>query len=285
MEILKSIEDVRLYRSQNPIIHFVPTMGALHEGHQALMRQAKAYKNKLEVRNGPAHKVVVSIYVNPLQFGPNEDLSRYPRPLEKDLEILKSEGVDAVFLPSSDVITPPSITTSIVESSVSKPMCGEFRPGHFSGVMTIVLKLFNIVAPTRAYFGQKDYQQVAVIKRMCLDLNVPVEIETVPTVRESDGLALSSRNTYLSPEERLKATLLFKSLSAVRQAFLAGEHDRDRLEMLGRRMIEADQAFKLQYLDVRDGDSLESVSIVKTGSVVAIACYLGKTRLIDNLIL
>ena len=276
--ILRTIAEVRAWRRALPAgltLGFVPTMGALHAGHISLMELAKRR----------AAVTIASIFVNPLQFGPNEDLAKYPRPIEKDLALLEAAGVDALFLPEVTDIYPEGASTFVIEESVSGPMCGAVRPGHFRGVTTVVLKLFNIVQPDLAMFGQKDAQQCAVIERMVRDLAVPVEIVRGPIVREPDGLALSSRNVYLSPEDRAAAPLLYASLEAARKAFENGERDPDRLVATGRTVLDDDPRITLQYWDVRDPQSLAAIDNVgPDGALLAVAAYLGTTRLIDNIV-
>ena len=277
--VLRTVAEVRAWRrslSADQTLGFIPTMGALHAGHISLMELAKSR----------AAVTIASIFVNPLQFGPNEDLAKYPRPLEKDLALLEATGVDALFLPEVADLYPEGASTFVVEESVSGPMCGAVRPGHFRGVTTVVLKLFNIVQPDLAMFGQKDAQQCAVIERMVRDLAVPVEIVRGPIVREPDGLALSSRNVYLSPEDRAAAPLIHASLQAAKAAFDAGQRDAGALAAIGRAVLDQDRRFTLQYWDVRDPRALEAVDTVPAngGALFAVAAYLGATRLIDNIV-
>jgi pantoate--beta-alanine ligase len=277
--ILRTIGDVRAWRATLPpeqTIGFVPTMGALHAGHISLMELARQR----------AAVTIASIFVNPLQFGPNEDLAKYPRPIERDLALLDAAGVDAVFLPEVAELYQAGASTFVVEESVSAPLCGAVRPGHFRGVTTVVLKLFNIVQPHLAVFGQKDAQQCAVIERMVRDLAVPVEIVRGPIVREPDGLALSSRNVYLAPEDRAAAPLIFASLDAARTAFENGERDAGRLAALGRSVLAGSPRISVQYWDVRDADSLEAIDQVGSKrALLAVAALVGTTRLIDNILL
>lgn len=277
--ILRDKASLRAWRAkvtEGTRIGFVPTMGALHEGHMSLMAQARE----------TADVVIASIFVNPLQFGPNEDLSRYPRPIDADIEKLERAGVDALFLPSVEDMYPTGASTLVEETLVSGPLCGAMRPGHFRGVTTVVLKLFNLVQPHVAVFGQKDAQQCAVIERMVRDLDVPVEIVRGPIVREADGLALSSRNVYLSAEDRVAAPLIHKSLQTVAAAHAAGEHDAERLAEIGRSMLAQSERIKVQYWEVRDPESLGAIATVGTrGALCAVAAYLGTTRLIDNLVI
>ncbi|WP_297108018.1 pantoate--beta-alanine ligase [uncultured Devosia sp.] len=257
-------------------IGFVPTMGALHEGHMSLMARARE----------AADLVIASIFVNPLQFGPNEDLSRYPRPIEADIDKLERAGVDALFLPSVEDMYPEGASTLVEETLVSGPLCGAMRPGHFRGVTTVVLKLFNLVQPHVAVFGQKDAQQCAVIERMVRDLDIPVEILRGPIVREPDGLALSSRNVYLSAEDRAAAPLIHKSLQTVAAAYQAGERDAEKLAQIGLDVLAQSDRIKVQYWEVRDPESLGAITqIGARGALLAVAAYLGATRLIDNLLL
>jgi pantoate--beta-alanine ligase len=264
-------------RAPGPVV-LVPTMGALHAGHTALIDRARL----LAGRRGT---VVVSIFVNPAQFGPAEDLGRYPRPFAEDRDLCVRHGVDAIFHPTAEAMYPEGYSTYVEEGAVSAPMCGASRPGHFRGVSTVVLKLFQIVAPAMAVFGLKDYQQCAVIRRMVRDLNLPVRIVPVPTVREPDGLALSSRNRYLSAAERAQAPVLRRALLAAQAQFRAGESDAARLRRTLVAPITAAPLARLDYAEVVDADSLAPVKVVKQSTVMALAVFFGKTRLIDNLIL
>jgi pantoate--beta-alanine ligase len=277
--ILKDKAALKAWRSALPAgrkLGFVPTMGALHEGHISLMRQAGSV----------ADVVIASIFVNPLQFGPNEDLSRYPRPIEADIAKLEAGGVDALFLPSVEDMYPSGASTFVDETMVSLPLCGAERPGHFRGVATVVLKLLNLVQPHVAVFGQKDAQQCAVIERMVRDLDVPVDVLRGAIVREADGLALSSRNVYLSAEDRAAAPLIYQSLSAVEAAYAAGETDADRLASIGRAVLAQSERIAVQYWDVRDPESLGAITRVGVrGALLAIAAHLGTTRLIDNVLI
>lgn len=276
--VLRSVGELRAWRKGLPAgthVGFVPTMGALHKGHMSLVALAKA---RCDV-------TIASIFVNPLQFGPNEDLAKYPRPIEKDLALLEAAGVDALFLPPVEALYRPDASTFVVEESVSGPLCGQYRPGHFRGVATVVLKLFNLVQPDAAFFGQKDAQQCAVIERMVRDLDVPVEIVRGPIVREADGLALSSRNVYLTPGERAVAPLIHRSLKAAEAAFKAGERDAGTLAEAGAAVLQAEPMFRLQYWEVRHPTTLEPLGQVgEEGALFAVAAYLGGTRLIDNLV-
>lgn len=278
MQILRSIGEVRAWHKALPPdteLGFVPTMGALHAGHLSLVERARTR----------AGSTIVSIFVNPLQFGPNEDLAKYPRPIEKDVALLEAAGVEALFLPAASDLYPEGASTYVSEEVVSGPLCGAVRPGHFRGVTTVVLKLFNIVQPDFAVFGQKDAQQCAVIERMVRDLDVPVKILRGPIVREPDGLALSSRNAYLAPGERRVAPQIFASLQAAKAAFDAGERDTVTLAGIGRSVLEAEPLFEVQYWDIRHPQSLETIAEVgPDGALFAVAARLGTTRLIDNLL-
>jgi pantoate--beta-alanine ligase len=231
---------------------------------------------------GDCDTVIASIFVNPLQFGPREDLSRYPRPFERDVALLQAAGCQALFAPEASEIYLPDASTRVIESKVSGPLCGEQRPGHFEGVTTVVLKLFNLVQPHHAYFGQKDAQQCAVIERMVRDLDLPLQLHRGETIREFDGLALSSRNVYLNREERSKAPRIHQSLKKVLEAFRAGERDGLKLQKLGRSFLEQDPSFQVQYFELRESASLDQVAKAEAGTTVFVAALLGTTRLIDN---
>jgi len=257
-------------------IGFVPTMGFLHDGHASLIRHARRECNY----------VVVSIFVNPTQFGPSEDYAAYPRDLQRDLKVCEKEHANAVFTPDAEDMYSSSFCTSVTVDRLSTGLCGAKRPGHFRGVCTVVAKLFNIVKPHRAYFGQKDFQQLRVIQQMAQDLNFDVEVVVCPTVRERDGLALSSRNSYLSDEERGQAPVLYKSLQLARATVDEGE----RIAAVIRQKIEENIALlaplaKIDYVEVVDADSLEPVFQLKGRVLVALAVFIGKTRLIDNEVL
>lgn len=275
-EILRTISEVRAWRrsaGSGKTVGFVPTMGALHAGHMSLVALSQAR----------CDRTIASIFVNPLQFGPNEDYAKYPRPFEKDYALLSAAGADAVFLPEVEMLYRPGASTFVVEEQVSLPLCGAFRPGHFRGVATVVLKLFNLVQPTHAFFGQKDAQQCAVIERMVRDLDVPVEIVRGPIIREPDGLAMSSRNAYLSPGERRVAPLIHESMLGARRAFAAGERNSAKLVEAGRRLLEAEARFTVQYWEIRDPQTLEPIDrLGDEDALIAVAAYLGGTRLIDN---
>lgn len=277
MKITAKIEEVRAVRWADPGLSwgFVPTMGYLHEGHLALARRAKAENDR----------AAVSIYVNPAQFAPQEDLGSYPRSLERDLALLRELGVDLVFTPDDSVIYPANFQTKVMVEGVSRPLEGSARPGHFDGVATVVAKLFNIVQPTRAYFGQKDAQQTVVLRRMALDLNFPVEMVICPTVREPDGLAMSSRNSYLTPEQRAAAAVLYRTLTAAQAAFAAGERRGDALRALMRDTVAAEPLARLDYVSAANPLTLAEWDRVAGDCLLSLAVFLGRTRLIDNILL
>lgn len=276
MRVVHTISEARTIRRTLPgTWGFVPTMGYLHEGHLSLVRRARAENDR----------VAVSIFVNPTQFGPHEDYNRYPRDLERDLRLLEPLGVDLVFAPSVEEMYPPGFQTWVIVEEVSRPLEGAARPGHFRGVATVVTKLFNIIQPDRAYFGQKDAQQAVVIRQMVRDLNIPVEIVVCPTVREPDGLAMSSRNTYLSPEERQAATVLFRALQAAKAHYEKGERDAERLREVMREVIRAEPLARLDYVSVAHPETLQELSYVEGPALLSLAVYIGKTRLIDNILL
>lgn len=255
-------------------IGFVPTMGYLHEGHLSLLRAARA----------DCDTVVLSIFVNPIQFGPHEDYNRYPRDAERDLNLAKAIGVNLVFMPTVEDMYPQGYSTFVEVQGLTEKFEGAFRPGHFRGVATVVLKLFNIVQPHRAYFGQKDYQQLLVVRRMVQDLNLPIEIVPMPTVRESDGLAMSSRNTYLSAEERRAALAIPRALNACREALERGERIASEVRRAGLAVIESEPMLSLDYLAVAHPETLEEPDVVGSSAVVLIAARCGSTRLIDNIL-
>jgi pantoate--beta-alanine ligase len=256
-------------------IAFVPTMGYLHEGHASLLREGRKRGDLL----------VLSIFVNPIQFGVHEDLDSYPRDMARDLQIAEACGVDVVFTPAGTEMYPPGFQTGVLVREISQPLCGASRPGHFDGVATVVTKLFNIVRPDVALFGSKDYQQLAVIRRMTDDLNLPVEIVGMPIVRETDGLAMSSRNAYLSPSERQSALCLIRALRHVRNLFTGGEHSVAALETAARTVINRETDAAIDYVELRDGATLQELEIADSSTVLALAVKIGKTRLIDNSVL
>jgi pantoate--beta-alanine ligase len=273
--IQEARELCRVHRVRNARIGLVPTMGALHEGHLALVRAARS----------KADVVVVSIFVNPAQFGPNEDFAKYPRSFERDCELLEREDVDILFAPSADEMYPTENATWVEVQRLSERLCGKSRPGHFRGVATVVSKLFHIIEPDVAFFGQKDAAQVAIIRRMVRDLNLPVEIEVCPIVREADGLAMSSRNAYLNPEERKSALVLYRSLQRTRTMFDAGERRSEKLIAAAKEEFTGEPRARLDYLEIVDPDTLESQSMIRQRALVAVAAFVGTTRLIDNILL
>ncbi|MCL4439116.1 MAG: pantoate--beta-alanine ligase [Firmicutes bacterium] len=279
MLILETIAEIRDFvskeRAGGRAVGFVPTMGYLHEGHLSLVRRAQE-------ECGP---VVVSIFVNPLQFGPKEDFSVYPRDLERDSRLLEECGVDALFHPPGEEMYPGRHRTIVEVGGITGCLCGTSRPGHFQGVATVVTKLLNIVQPHRAYFGQKDAQQVLVIKKMVEDLNIPVEIVTVPTAREADGLAMSSRNVYLTPEQRAAAPILNKSLREAAGAVSKGERDVKKLVAMVSSGINGVEGASIDYVEVRSLPDLEEMEILEVPALMALAVRFGNTRLIDNIIL
>jgi pantoate--beta-alanine ligase len=276
MIIATSLDELRTARLFLDFpVGFVPTMGYLHEGHLSLIRKAKA----------DCKSVVVSIFVNPTQFGPTEDLSKYPRDLERDLKLIEPLGVDLVWTPSPEIMYPTGYQTWVEVDALTRPLEGSMRPGHFKGVTTVVAKLFNAVQPQKAYFGQKDAQQAAVIRRMTQDLNFPIDVVVCPIVREADGLAMSSRNKYLSTEERKAALVLFHSLSAAKEAYEAGERNAEELRRKMKEVIAAESLAQMQYVSCADYDSLEELDVIKGKTLLSMAVMLGKTRLIDNFVL
>lgn len=256
-------------------VGFVPTMGYLHQGHMTLVRRS---------RHDNDH-TIVSIFVNPTQFGPQEDFRRYPRHPERDLALLKQEGVDFVFMPSVPEIYPAGFDTYVAPGSIAERLEGAARPGHFRGVATVVLKLFNIVQPARAYFGQKDAQQVAVIKKMARDLDLGLEITPVPTVREPDGLAMSSRNVYLNPSEHLAALCLWRSLQAARELWTKQEKRAEIMRQSMRTILESEPLARIDYVSAADGETLQELDELQPDALVSLAVWIGKTRLIDNITL
>ncbi|MCS7150660.1 MAG: pantoate--beta-alanine ligase [Caldimicrobium sp.] len=279
MEIVKSKEQMKAisrgFKKEGYRIGFVPTMGYLHEGHLSLIRLAKCKSDR----------TVVSIFVNPLQFGPNEDFQAYPRDLERDIPLLEKEGVDILFVPEVEDIYPADYQTYVEVTHLSSGLCGAFRSGHFKGVATILLKLFNIVKPDLAVFGEKDYQQIRVVEQMVKDLDLDMEILRHPIVREEDGLAMSSRNTYLSSEERRSALSLYQALKFVERLILGGERDLTKIRELTKEYIESFPHTKVQYVEIVHPHTLQSVEEIRGPVLVALAVFVGKTRLIDNKII
>jgi pantoate--beta-alanine ligase len=273
MQVLTTIEDFRAAKARlSGSWGFVPTMGYLHEGHLALVRRARAENER----------VAVSIFVNPTQFGPSEDLAAYPRDLQRDLKLLEPLGVDLVFHPAPEVMYPPDFQTTVTVEEVTKTLEGAARPGHFRGVATVVTKLFNVVQADRAYFGQKDAQQVVVIKRMVADLDMPIRIVVCPTVREPDGLAMSSRNAYLDPAQRRAAAVLFRALSAAKARCDAGERDAEAIRGAMRATLEQEPLAKTEYVSAAALLTLRELDRVEDDVLLSLAVRIGKTRLIDN---
>jgi len=277
MDVTADIQTVRLLRGADPALSwgFVPTMGYLHAGHLALVERSK----------GENDCTAVSIYINPAQFGPQEDLANYPRDLQRDLELLRTAGVDLVFTPDDSVIYPADFQTKVIVEEVSRPLEGSARPGHFTGVATVVAKLFNIIQPTRAYFGQKDAQQTIVLRQMVRDLNFPVEMVICPTVREADGLALSSRNSYLTPEQRVAAPALYRALTIAQTAFQQGERRGDTLLTIMRDTVAAEPLARLGYVSAANPLTLAEWDHVDGDCLLSLTVFFGRTRLIDNLLL
>lgn len=279
LQIIESPEQMQQFalaaRQRGERIALVPTMGYLHEGHASLMREGR--------RRGDL--LVVSIFVNPTQFGVGEDFEKYPRDMARDSALAAAAGVDIIFAPTAAAMYPHGYQTYVDAGPLTEPLCGASRPGHFRGVTTVVCKLFNIVQPDVALFGRKDYQQLAVIRQMTIDLNMPVEIAGMPIVREPDGLAMSSRNVYLSPVERGRALALKRALDAARCAFAAGECSVNALENLIKGVLSQEDGVEIDYAEIRDGLTLERSDFAVSGSLAAIAVRVGKTRLIDNCLL
>jgi pantoate--beta-alanine ligase len=279
MEICNSIAEIRQARRSarrdDKTVGLVPTMGALHEGHLALVRTAKAQ----------CHLVVVSIFVNPLQFGLGEDLAKYPRDFECDRELLQQEGVDFIFAPNVAEMYPAGQVTYVTVEGLSDKLCGRSRPGHFRGVTTVVSKLFNIVEPDKAFFGQKDAAQSTIIRRMVSDVNIPVQVVVCPIVREPDGLEMSSRNAYLDYSQRKSALALYRSLMTVQEGFNQGERKVQALIGAGKRTFEQEPAVRLDYFEIVDPETLDPVVNLSHGGLAAVAAFVGKARLIDNIVL
>ena len=276
MNTVQSISNLRQIRNDLPSpVGLVPTMGYLHEGHLSLVQRARQ-----ECAN-----VIVSIFVNPTQFGPHEDLAAYPRDIPQDFALLEKYGVDLVWVPELDQMYTPDFQTWVTVERAAQPLEGKMRPGHFRGVTTVVAKLFNSVLPDKAYFGQKDAQQVVVIRRMVKDLNFPIDIVVCPIIREPDGLAMSSRNVYLDHEERQAAQVLFRSLSAALSAFQNGNNDADQLREIMVGTIMREPLAELQYVSCADQDTLEELSGSVSRALLSMAVVIGKTRLIDNLLI
>ncbi len=276
MKVVEKIADMRRLRQKLAMpVGFVPTMGYLHQGHLSLVRRARAETSS----------VVVSIFVNPAQFGPGEGLNSYPRDIERDLALLKKEGADVVFMPSVAEMYPERFDSWVGVGKVAERLEGACRPGHFRGVTTVCAKLFDIVQPTRAYFGQKDAQQAVVIKRMVADLNMNLEVVALPTVREPDGLAMSSRNTRLNPEQREAALVLHQSLTLAQQFWSQGERDAERIREEMRALIQKQPLASIDYVSVAHAQTLDELKKVKPPALVSLAVKIGRTRLIDNIVL
>ncbi len=276
MVLVEKIDEMKKlsesWRKEGKTIGFVPTMGYLHEGHLSLVRKAREDNDV----------VVVSIFVNPTQFGPGEDFERYPRDLDRDLSFLEPIGVDAVFHPSASEMYPEGYKTFVEVTDITERLCGASRPGHFRGVTTVCCKLFNIVKPHKAYFGKKDFQQLVVIKTMVRDLNMDLEIVPMPIVREKDGLAMSSRNTYLSPEERKAALCLYRSLKKAEELFNNGERNASVIRKEVENIIKSEPLAVIDYIEIVDPETFMPVKEVKEGTLVALAVKIGPARLIDN---
>lgn len=279
MEIVKTVKEIRAivkeWRRQGLSVGLVPTMGFLHEGHQSLIAKSAAQNDR----------TVVSVFVNPIQFGPNEDLESYPRDIERDKAAVEAAGGDIIFHPEPSEMYPPHFTSFVDTTETTELLCGAVRPIHFRGVCTVVGKLFNIVRPDRAYFGQKDAQQLATIRRFVRDLNFGIEIVPCPIVREADGLAKSSRNTYLSPAERQAALILSKSLKLGKEAIENGEKDAKKVIEIIKANLATEPLARIDYVEVVDFENIQRVDTISGETLVAIAVYIGKTRLIDNFII
>jgi pantoate--beta-alanine ligase len=275
MQIISTLTDLRSTRlSFSGTVGLVPTMGYLHEGHLSLIRRARE----------ECDHVAVSIFVNPTQFGPKEDLAKYPRDLERDFRLIEAY-TDVAWTPSAEIMYPQGYQTWVEVEAMTRPLEGAMRPGHFRGVTTVVAKLFNAVQPHKAYFGQKDAQQVAVIRQMVRDLNFPLEVVVCPTTRESDGLAMSSRNVYLDPDQRKAATVLFHSLSAAKEVYEKGERNAEKIRGKMKEMLASEPLAEPQYISCADYDTLEELDEIKGKALLSMAVFFGKTRLIDNFIL
>lgn len=273
--ISSAVKEIERLKKGGCTIGFVPTMGYLHEGHISLLRRARRENDIL----------AMSIFVNPIQFGPGEDFKEYPRDFQRDRDIALREKVDIIFYPDIKEMFPPGFNTYINVEEVTKGLCGAKRPGHFRGVATVVAKLFNIIRPDTAYFGQKDAQQAVVIKKMVKDLNIPVKIKVLPIVREKDGLAISSRNSYLNKREREASRVLFLSLQEARGMVKKGIMDVDILKKKMAQIIRKEKLAHIDYIEIVDKESLEKIKSIKRGrTLIALAVYIGKTRLIDNIV-
>ncbi len=276
MKVIEKIDEMKQLRRQlSGSVGFVPTMGYLHEGHLSLVRQARIENDR----------VVASIFVNPTQFGPQEDFKSYPRDTERDLALLAKAGTDIVFMPSADEMYPVPFNSWVEVEKVTERLEGASRPTHFRGVTTVVAKLFNIVQPTKAYFGQKDAQQAIVIRKMVADLNMNPEVVTLPTVREADGLAMSSRNTYLNPQERQAALVLYQALGLAQKLYSQGEKDAEKMRQEMIALIQKQPLATIDYVSIADPETLEELDRIAPSALVSLAVKIGKTRLIDNIVL
>ena len=275
MRTVTPLSDLRSTRlSLDGTVGLVPTMGYLHEGHLSLIRRARE----------ECDQVLVSIFVNPTQFGPKEDLAKYPRDLERDSKLIEPY-TDLLWTPTTEMMYPPGYQTWVEVEAMTQPLEGAMRPGHFRGVTTVVAKLFNAIQPHKAYFGQKDAQQAAVIRQMVRDLNFPIEVIVCPIVREPDGLAMSSRNVYLDSEQRKAATVLYRSLSAAKEAYENGENNADQLRQIMKDILASEPLAQMQYVSCADYETLEELEVVNRKALLSMAVYFGKTRLIDNFVL
>jgi pantoate--beta-alanine ligase len=276
MELVETISDMITLRGNlTDSVGFVPTMGCLHDGHLSLVKKSSTDN----------HTTVVSIFVNPTQFGPKEDFKTYPRNMERDLALLKKRNTDIVFMPASEEIYPQGFSSWVDVQKITDRLEGEYRPGHFKGVTTVVAKLFNIVRPTRAYFGQKDAQQALVIKKMVIDLNMNIDIIVAPTIREKNGLAMSSRNTYLNPQERQASTVLFKALTKAQQLWKSGNSKAANLRQEMISIINQEPLAEIQYISIADAQTLEELGEINRQALISLAVKIGKTRLIDNFVI
>ncbi|ODS29875.1 MAG: pantoate/beta-alanine ligase [Candidatus Scalindua rubra] len=279
MDVITKVNEMQTrvlsIKDRKKSIGFVPTMGALHEGHVSLIRSARKENNKL----------IVSIYLNPTQFDNEDDFNNYPRQMDKDIEIVERENADLVFAPGTKELYPEGFCTYVTQDKLTDSLCGRLRPGHFNGVTTIVTKLFNIIKPDRAYFGQKDYQQTVVIKRLVADLNMDIDVRVLPIVRDEDGLAISSRNKRLNPEERQNALCIYSSLSKAKSVFASNIKDSKEIIEEMTSIIKKTKNIKIDYVSIVDPNTLENVSSINGKAVATVAVWIGNTRLIDNIIL
>ena len=279
MIITGSIKKVRevsdKYRNRGKAIGFIPTMGALHEGHMSLVKKARKESDF----------VIVSIFVNPIQFAPGEDLGRYPRDLKKDEKLLRKSGVDLLFYPKASTVYPDNFSTFVQEFKLSEGLCAKSRPEHFRGVCTILAKLFNMVGPDSAYFGQKDYQQARVVKKIVDDLNYGISIKLLPTLREKDGLAMSSRNSYLKPAQRQESICLYQALMFARRLIRKGERNPEKVRAKIRNIVKSKKSTKIDYIEIVNANTLRKLNRISGKVVIAMAVYIGKIRLIDNIVI